>query len=231
MEDYYHGSGSESLIGVFNKDRPGLRYTGKMLEEGIVPFCGELGWGVAKDGASLVALSVVIPGTVKVAVRYAKDFLKSWNPEIGRKNLESARNRQQNLERKISLGDAPEYIKAAATMDKLRADIEEKRIANWKSLTDEEKQMISNPFPIVYGINYKKPTKWVRSDCPGERGIQETISPNDLVIYVPKTKIERTELYTGNFNTPVQPFDKLLDISPLAMDCEWAIKDIAKTFP
>jgi len=231
MEDYYHGSNSGSLIGVFDVNKPGLRYLGKLLKEGIVPYCGELEWGIAKDGVSLVALSVVIPATVKVAVRYAKNFLKPWNPEIGIENLRSARNSQQNLERKIAEGNTPEYIKAVAKMHKLRAEIEERRLAGWNGLTDEEKEMVTNPFPVIYGINYKGPTKWVRSECPGEEGIQKTILPNNLAAYVASSTLEKTKIYAGKFNTAIYPFRELLNITPLALDCEWAINDIIKSFP
>lgn len=234
MEDYYHGSNSASFIGVFNKYKPGLKPLSKIIEQGHIPYSGELEHGIANNRFSLIAISVVIPDIIKVAVRYARDFLKPWNPEIGKYNIESINKHKLRLEEKISEKDCDDITKRSydedIKVDEAKIKIEQKRIELWKDLSDREKRLILYPYPVIYGINYKKEVINVRSDCPREKGITETVYPKDLVLYVPNSKIRRTKDYSDD-QSIINPFKELFQISRLPLDCEREIKNIIERFP
>jgi len=222
---YYHGSSSASLVGVLSEESPGLKATGTLLQEGMVSYCGELGFGLAHINAHSLS---VIPGTnIKVAVDFALEQGKIiWSVEKAIKELDHTKNNLQKAKKELeewsNLNSIPyEYFKDQVGICTKRIQIHERRLEQWPTLDERCQELIQHPFPIIYQINCGGKVILVQSDHGGEVGIPVTIDLKDIEIYVPKDKISQVYLFEkARF---VHPFKDLSHLQSYSMDNEWAI--------
>lgn len=90
----FHGSCSSSLIAFtsYNKNRGALIPTGKLEQEGLVPFTGEIAFG--RSGINTKYLSTVWIRSLEVALSYAGPYPSpkqtQWSVEIGKTRVTEA---------------------------------------------------------------------------------------------------------------------------------------------
>jgi hypothetical protein len=187
---YYHGSSSASLIGVFDKNSPGLKSTGYLVKEGKAPFCGELSSGIGQNGVNTEYVSAAAKAYVENALEYLE--CEPWTPEIGKERIMRYETNKENYRTEFGAGSEELTILDA------RSEIENLRIKQWNNLADYEKEAVMKPFPVLYEIKNAKSAVHVTSrfTCDSvyeishpkfgaEVGIPGPVMPADLVIYVP----------------------------------------------
>jgi len=191
----YHGSNSGSLIGVRELD--GLVSFGTMESRGIYPYTGELGLGVSSRGVNSLGgvSSVKLDGydSLTLLKNYA-NLGEGWTPEIGKRNIEKLRK------------DLPSFEGVWAESIEKNLQIEEWRIKNWNSLSDFEKSLIREPFPIYYEIKNPKPLP-IRG--MGKERVIRDATLGDMVIYAPAEKFPMIRDYFKGKNIDLRPLENV----------------------
>jgi hypothetical protein len=231
------GSGSGSLVGFARTGK--LLPTGEMLQRGdVAPFCGELFIGAGGINKNSVSLST----SIKVAMEYAeRPFnVEGWDPEKGierRSCWESYLAEKKGIKNESPSGERALYqghdlLEASIEAAEINLQIEEKRQRLWSQLTEIERDFVSVPFPVVYGVVQfsageisSTPFNLMHgTDTKGEVAHQGNLPiehPNcpelgRLVLYVPQEKIGVVRQYfkIKEIKVSIQP------LAPLeAVDC------------
>ncbi|MBT3835822.1 hypothetical protein HOD05_02815 [Candidatus Woesearchaeota archaeon] len=199
---YYHGSGSASLVGVLSNNFPGLMPIATLFREGGVSYGGEGNVAQVIENVDSF-ISTVTGGHLYVAIDYAtKEGTRSWTPEIGKKNLNIIRQL-------LKLKENP-----LRKLGKVFFKVENRRIRLWKQLSDEERDLIQNPFPIIYRFNEDGEFhNNLYFQSGREVCVTKTIGVDDLNIHVPLSQIDRVErMARSKGHSP-----KILDFSELVM--------------
>lgn len=188
---FYHGSSSSSLTGFLGKDpsQSGqLRPSGKIETEGGAVFSGEIVFGKSND-----SISVVDGRYIDVTSGYANGG--KWSPEIAQRSIKEAEDGKKLAQEKATREGYGERFK-----DSYRAKAYENTIATenarlnaWESLSPQQKALISDQFPIVYGIDTTRPGSLDMnpgSDIRGELLLFGGTQGNEIkAVFVPKDKI------------------------------------------
>ena len=213
---YFTGTSSGSLIGL--AEAKALLPMGSMLEQPeprIVPFCGELGLGInQQNGLSNYAISFTKDARRALDEYAGSRFnLVGWDPYASGYNI-------AKLNRSLS----QDFSSAQAAYNsaiEMGIKIEEKRLLAWKTLSDQEKDFVATPFPMVLGAvevesqnnfqilgEVKMKPEWI---FHGPFGIINR--PNGrLVLYCPAKKVTLTQKYLTAKDLPalsVQPLEAL----------------------
>lgn len=189
----FHGSGSGSLPGILDEKSPGLKPAGELLRnKDKPPYNGELS-SLSEGDVNDKATSAVSSNFLHNAVHYSLSTsnLEGWNPEKGAKRLKEIEKELDdfNAGKKILLIGFRTEEKKRSYLEK-SIEIERLRLERWDSLSQLQKRFIEDPFPVVYGINYKGDTIDVFSGISGELGIPGNIPLSDVVAYIPENKID-----------------------------------------
>lgn len=232
--DFFHGSNSSSLEGVIKE---GLKPFGEL---NTVPFSGTLDAGITKGGINTSFISTVKSSLAPKAYDYTTAKLEGWNPYVHEKinqNLIESRakilSERGSLEEQIAKGaEVSEVDKAVlkhfeqeiSRID-TNLDLEKRRLDAWQNLTEEQKDLVKNPFPVLYGIKHAGETTAVRSNVSGERGLSK-VEPQNLIIYVLPEHIEKAESLTQSLGSkiPVKSIFELTD--NIAESSEWMNNDL-----
>lgn len=190
--NYYHGSSSASFVGTLSEESPGLRPLSLISEKGIIPYSGEFGIGfLLKGGISRVATSAVDIFHINEALRYALISTKqNWTPLKSGRKIISIEERLNSMPRsKYLLGEDGEFCRSILLNSKL---LEKIRLRHWSDLSESKRDLVSNPFPVLYGIRYGGEVYTVHSDSPGEVGIPGKVGLEDITLYVPSKRFNDT---------------------------------------
>ena len=174
-----------------------------ILRLGKVPYCGELRDNITKSGVNKTLISAVPVNTIKGAISYAINP-RSWNPVKAKQTIESD---QEKIKKTSKKNLNPSLTKIIDTL-KINIKIERERINHWETLSNEDKNLIENPFSVIYGIRYTGEVKTIYSDYACEVGIPKVISLVDLIVYVPNKKINLTKNFVQN-KSEVTDFETL----------------------
>ena len=198
---YFHGTNSSILPGLLKNS--GLANQGDLSKLGITSFAGENLFG--SQGINQQALSTVSADNIDEALRYSlfnlqgnpsDDFAKWW----GQQRLQYAKDYSPE-----GMLPAPEFY------DQLYNS----RLDAYSNLSNEEKFLTDNKFPLLFGIHpkYGNNSRFVipRSDIPGETGIRGNINFDEISnIFVPSSKIGQVQSFLKpyhNFNiSEIEPF-------------------------
>ncbi len=194
----FHGSASSSLLAFteYGKSQGHLTPLGQLEKEGRVPFSGEIVFG--RDGVSSTGLSTTWAGTLNLALKYASP--SAWSPDKAAGVL-----KQLNQ----SLAEGPNLF------DRNLKEITEKRLKEWPKLTDSEKALVSDSFPVLYGI---KPVRagvagGAHSDIDGEVVLKDGAFANEIqALFVPTNQIKRVRdllALSGHSSIAVEPIEVL----------------------
>ena len=197
---YYHGTTSASLPGIIKGE--GLVPTGELIREGKVPLTGELGSGI--EGINNSSISTAMARRHQGALDYAiglsgknkvnvEDDLAKWFERGGRESFV-----QSPFDPDISFFD----------------DLKNKRLTEWQNLSDAEKALVQDNYPVMFGIN---PTKGNAerfvvpiTDVSDELGISGKIGFEEIPsIFVPKSKVAALQEQLGA-KTKVLPIEDFM---------------------
>lgn len=232
--DFFHGSNSASLEGAIKE---GLKPYGELT---AVPFSGTLDAGITKGGINTSSISAVKASLAPKAYDYTTGKLEGWNPHVHEKinqNLIESRakilSKRDSLEEQITEGaEVSETNKAIlkhfeqeiSRID-TNLDLEKRRLDAWQNLTEEQKDLIKNPFPVLYGIKHEGETSPVRSEVAGERGLPK-VEPQNLIIFVLPEHIEKAERMTQALGSKI-PVKSIFELTGnIAEPSEWMNNDL-----
>lgn len=207
---YFHGTNSSILPGLLKNS--GLANQGDLSKLGITSFAGENLFG--SQGINQQALSTVSADNIDEALRYSlfnlqgnpsDDFAKWW----GQQRLQYAKDYSPE-----GMLPAPEFY------DQLYNS----RLDAYSNLSNEEKFLTDNKFPLLFGIHpkYGNNSRFVipRSDIPGETGIRGNINFDEISnIFVPSSKIGQVQ----SFLKPYHNFN-ISEIEPFLENTNWRYK-------
>lgn len=226
-DSYFHGSTSASLPGVFDSEKPGLVPAGILIENGGVPYCGELHMAFVEGGANKDKVSVVPGFEFRGAVSYAfRD--EGWDPKKGISELEKHERTLKNW-----AGKEVSQSQQKFQVDPLKAliDLEKRRLEKWCDLKRVDRKIIREPFPVIYGLNTNNEMSPINSDYGLEMGVHGKVELAEIHLYVPNSRVKFVTRYIKRrgLEAAVSEFEKL---APLA-DCsvnnehafEWLVRD------
>ena len=196
--DFFHGSSSSSLLMFTGKSKSqGLVPTGQLIKNGDIPFGGELHIGISEKGINQNRLSVTKYEDIDLAVNYSQShFNTGWNKSYSDKCINSGLN----------------FPGCNPKVELLRQE-------RWKSLDKEERVLVSEGFPVLYGVKPKNPDKAVVSGMISnetiEIGLNSGARADEIkVIFVPENKISSVRKLTeGYSNIEIRSIEKLYEES------------------
>lgn len=202
----FHGSNSSSLLSFtgYGGQQGRLLPVGILEREGKIPFSGAIDLG--RVGVNQNFLSTVPAPQVMETLRYTGTT--GFVPAEARKAISEA----QRLLRSANPGSLSEQ--------QLRnvVEVETRRLQEFEKLTPLEKELVQNPFPIVYGVNPARAgsTSPVKSDVSREIGVLNGAQKDEIkVLFVPQEKIEFTRrLLTEQLGTGHGIKVESLDVVP-----------------
>jgi len=232
--NFFHGSNSASLEGVIKN---GLRPFGELTD---VPFSGTLDTGISNQGINNYSISAVKAELAPRAYDYTTSKLEGWNPYVHQKfnselteNLNKVLKERAQLESQINDGSSSfdtdqgvlKHFDSEISRINKHLDLEQRRIAAWDNLTEEQRDLIKNPFPVLYGIKHEGESAPVRSSVSGERGLP-MVDPQNIIIFVLPEHKEKVEGLTRALGSQI-PVKSIYEInSNLATPEEWIKNDL-----
>jgi hypothetical protein len=203
---FFHGSSSTSLLAFtpYGNKEGRLIPIGQMEKEGKIPFGGEIVFG--RSGVNQHSLSTVSVRDLKVALVYAYQNFR-WNPEMEKKRIEENRTLLSRVHEDV--------------LAKNGREVSEQRFKQWDNLSALEKELVSHPFSVLYGLKPKRPDVYqvVRGAVvKNEILIKDGVTADEIsVIYVPKENINVTKQILklgGHSEILVQAIDPLWNDIP-----------------
>ena len=197
---YYHGTTSASLPGIIKNE--GLLPVGELIKEGKVPLTGELGAGVA--GINNASISTAMARGHEGALDYAIGL-------SGKNKI----NVEDDLANWFERGGRESFVESPFSPDiSFYDDLKNKRLTEWQNLSDAEKTLVQDNYPVMFGIN---PTKGnaerftiPRTDISDEVGISGKINFEEIPsIFVPKSKVAELQQQLGT-KTKVLPIEDFM---------------------
>ena len=199
---YFHGSTSASIPGIVNNE--GILPLGELMNTGQVPFTGELAYGV--NGINQGHTSTAFIRTPESALSYALN-----QSGKGRVDVEGELNRWFT-ERRPNFEQIPGMPKA-----EFYDDLYNKRLTQWNALTDQEKALLNENYPVLYGIKPKTGNveganrfRVPITDIADETAIAGKIGMDEIPsMFVPRTHVESLQKFLGD-RTKVLPMDDFI---------------------
>jgi len=197
---YYHGTTSASLPGIIKNE--GLLPVGELIREGKIPLTGELGSGVA--GINNSSISTAMARGHQGALDYA----------IGLSGKNKV-NVEDDLAKWFERGGRESFVESPYSPDiSFYDDLKNKRLTEWQNLSDAEKALVQDNYPVMFGIN---PTKGnterfviPKTDISDEVGISGKINFEEIPsIFVPKSKVAALQEQLGT-KTKVLPIEDFM---------------------
>ncbi len=196
-----HGSSSSSLLAFtqYGKFEGHLMPLGQLEKTGRIAFSGEIAWG--RGGMNDDTLSTAWVGQLSSALGYAS--AAKWSPEKGAQVKASHEGR---------LVENPGLSRHRPFMN--QQEVNEKRLREWGKLLPAEQSLVSDAFPVLYGIksSRRKVHSPAPSDIPGEVALEDGALHDEIkVVFVPREKIELTrEILRERFGKiAVEPLESI----------------------
>ena len=196
-----HGSSSSSFLAFtqYGKFEGHLMPLGQLEKTGRIAFSGEIAWG--RGGMNEDTLSTAWVGQLSSAVGYAS--ASKWSPEKGTQLKASDEGR---------LVENPGLRRHRPFMNQY--EVNEKRLSEWAKLLPAEQSLVSDAFPVLYGIKSSRKGAHAPapSDIPGEVALENGALHDEIkVVFVPREKIELTrEILRERFGKiAVEPLESI----------------------
>jgi hypothetical protein len=182
---YLHGARSGSLLSFTDyagEARGALLPMGELEAKGIVPFTGELGHSLSDRGFSrnkLSVLDVTNPACLDYAGAVSDAWPKTWTPELAKRMIDSYENTSP--------------FPGDESLPPRKVDLARRQLASWETLSRDQKALVSEGFPVVYGI-CEQANDRIHIPAHGsdvdELGLAGGVRPADIrVIFVPDTEM------------------------------------------
>lgn len=208
--EYYHGSCSPSLVSFCNAEKPGLICAGDLLEQGLIPFSGELKNGIGDGGVNHEGISTVGIYNISTVVRYTGARSSCSNPFFWRpdQHEEMQIYNQKKIDEKLQ-----EMVQANEVEDEQEADdivhivgceldqlarskvINQRRKDIYSTLGLIDKMAILKRFPIVYGMRRKGMVNRVTQAQGREFILPPYIPAEEVTLYVPDSQVAFTKKF------------------------------------
>ncbi len=178
-----HGSNSSSLLAFteYGGKSGELIPLGQLEARGRVPYSGEIVFG--RSGVNQENLSTVLISEKQTLASYSVTG-KGWSVERATETITK--------------------YKPDVKVDRMArnlVEVEELRVANWEKLNPAEKNLVQEPFSVVYGIKPNRPgsVSLVGSDISYEMAVKDGVKADEIVsIGVPKAQVERVKALIKN---------------------------------
>ena len=205
---YCHGSSSASLISFFEWNNPGLKPTGTLLQEDKVPYGGELFWGIGQQGINQHSVSVYDWRRLEHALDYVYQTVRNaWNPESSSQKINRSIKLIQKCDLELTDPTLEDYLKQHISAKKSSAEnsikIEELRLQRWPSLDQWQKDLVLNPYAVLFGINYDGQVNYSGGELC-EFTIPGTVGLECLTLFVPISKVNSVQELAADFGKSVR---------------------------
>ena len=205
----FHGSTSSSLFGVIKQGK-GLKPTGQLIKEGEIPLSGELRLGATSNGVNSNTISTTKITDLEVPV---KGYLAGGRNNPGF-NPENVKKQIENLKDFIS-----NYPQANEYKEMLR--IREAQLQKWNTISSQERNLVNDNFPVLYGIKPSNSRKIYTNKMEGRNATEVNIDGGSGTseinsLFVPKSEISRVKKLlraSGNTNIQVYDIQPILDVN------------------
>jgi len=183
----FHGSRSSSLLAFTSPDdqiKGHLLPMGEMLKRGIYPFSGEAGYALHEKAFNKDHISTVRKQNFEIGFNYSSHVnAGKWSPETERERMSDVSNVQD--------GDGiQEFLKA-------KNKFSEGRLSQWNNMSEAEKKLVSDNFPVLYGIDINPFGEKVDSneaDFGFEFGVKGSVLPKDIkLIFTSDDHVEQVK--------------------------------------
>ncbi len=165
-----HGARSSSLLAFteYGAFEGVIKPKEALLAEGKVPFAGELAIHNSERGVNKHAVSTTILPFYTKALEYSR--IPSWKPDGAKSPYEPG-----------------------TAMSRKSPELDSARQAAFQSFSDLEKSLITQDFPVLFGIRPSVPENLARvhSSVAGEVAVVGGVKGEEIkVVFVPKDKID-----------------------------------------
>lgn len=183
----FHGSRSSSLLAFTSPDnqiKGHLLPMGEMLERGIYPFSGEVGYALHEKAFNKDHVSTVRKQNFEISFNYCSHVnAEKWSPEAERERMSNVSNVQE--------GDGvQEFLKA-------KNKFSEGRLSQWNNMSEAEKKLVSDNFPVLYGMDinpFGERVDSVETTFGFEFGVKGDILPKDIkLIFTADDHVEQVK--------------------------------------
>lgn len=190
-----HGTASGCLSDVLDK---GLIATGIQTR---VSFCGEMMGGILPQNLSSHSVSLASLDYLELALSYADKNLIGWHP-----------SRSATL---VSLGE--QWMREGGASEMVinqwrvqRHAVEEARVARWELLSEEQRFLVSDPFPVVIGISHQVVAERPATNVRGELAVSG-VPVDQLTFFVADDRVEFVKMLASNLGKtcPIHPLSSL----------------------
>lgn len=199
----FHGSTSASLLAFtdYNKRQGALLPQDALEKLKVVPFCGENAFGCLPKAVNRTNISTTWIGEFDAALTYT--IQSRWTPTKSHTEIEKFKQR---------MDENPQ-----CPISPVRFNLETQRQQSWEKLSLIEQDLVSNSFPVLYGIrsDRKNVHHLVKSDVAGEIALEGGANPDEIkVIFVPpdKASLINQVLASHGHSIPVEPLNALMDL-------------------
>jgi hypothetical protein len=211
-----HGSTSASLLMYTDsQNRQGqLRPSGAIESSNGAVFSGEIVFGKSNGDIAVVDIT-----DIRTAVDYSKQ--DGWSPDIGRQRLADAQARYESNKKMAEEGGYGDRFENSISANGSRNTIatEKLRLAGWDKLSPDERALVSQQFPVVYGIDTNRQgavTFPIISDIQSELRLRGGTTGDEIrAVFVPKDKIPLVQSLVGDKGPRVLDIDLLKPDSAL----------------
>lgn len=210
---YFHGSSSANIPLLLKQK--GLKSFGELEKLGEAPLTGELAFGIGPQGINRTALSTVIARNFDAALDYSLGMAGRGKVDVEKKLNDwfvgGGRDRYIDI-----VGENP-FAPKPQTYD----DIYNNRLTQLQNLSEAERKLVEENFPVLYGINPKQgvpnrlqPVSF--SGIAGEVGISGGAGLDEFgAMFAPKKYVKDLRKMVGN-QVNVLPIERVMNEARLA---------------
>jgi len=209
---YFHGSSSANIPLLLKQK--GLKPFGELEKLGEAPLTGELAFGIGPQGINRTALSTVNAKNFDAALDYSLGMAGRGKVDVEKRLNDwfvgGGRDRYIDI-----AGESP-FLPKPQTYD----DIYNNRLTQLQNLSEAERKIVEENFPVLYGINPKQgvPNRLqpVSSSISGEVGISGGAGFDEFgAMFAPKKYVKDLRKMVGN-QVNVLPIERVMNAARLA---------------
>jgi hypothetical protein len=219
---YQKGKEQTAQDQLRSQNRQGqLRPSGAIEASLGAVFSGEIVFGKSNTNIAVVDVTDIGKALDYAEGRHSGYWNSmNWSPEIAHQRIADAderRAKEEKMAREGGFSETYQNSRAARRNDGTLAT-ERLRLAEWPNLSSLEMALVSQQFPVVYGIDTsrQKALSIPSSDIPSELRLEDGTTGDEIrAVFVPKDKIPLVQSLVGDKGPRVLDIDLLKPDSAL----------------